>query len=256
MLQFIGTGKTSNPDLGSLGAFIKSPDGTGLVMFDCGIGVFDRLLRFDVLEGVTDIHVVITHFHPDRLASAKQLVDYMYEIDQCPKVTLYSSEIQTLWSVLREMEFHDRHYNDQRLDGDDMPKIITIPGYRIQIIPKRVSHDPDIPCYGYFINVYTDDDNRTRLAHMYYSGEAATIPQRVIHKLESGDLTALYQDVTTFDYPSNSHLTFRELHTLIPDVPELRAKVWCMNLDKFWTHDVVLSQYGFNTAKVEFAVKE
>lgn len=76
MLNFIGSGGAFHPERGNNSAFFEL--GTELFIFDVGGDVFDKLLKFGILEKKTRIHIFITHLHCDHVGGLGVLISYLY----------------------------------------------------------------------------------------------------------------------------------------------------------------------------------
>ena len=76
MLRFIGTGSAFHTRLGNNSAYIKEKD--RLLLIDCGGMVFHRLKESGLLEGITELYILITHPHPDQVGSLGDLLFYAY----------------------------------------------------------------------------------------------------------------------------------------------------------------------------------
>jgi hypothetical protein len=234
MLNFIGTGSALNPALGNNGAFIKSDNGKTLFMIDCGELTYERLIRFGVLEGVEEIHILITHFHSDHVGSLGTLVADMYYVKQPfePRVLIYTPRPTDLYGFFNACYVNPRFYNEIRLDGDWINNLHKIGDIgRLMIIPIWVPHvhpEMHMHCFAYYLQFI--DSTSSEL--IYYSGDSRIIPERVLKDFKDGDIDILYQDTSTLDYEDNVHLSLQKLNELIPHDHELRSKVRCMHLDK------------------------
>jgi ribonuclease BN (tRNA processing enzyme) len=248
MLNFIGIGSAFNTRLGNNGAFIKSVSGKKLFMIDCGEVTFDRLQRFGVLDGVEEVHVLLTHFHPDHIGSLGTLAFYMYYKEQPfqSRITIYTPENISLYQYLNATGVSSEYYYDKRLDGDGIRNLINFGEglERFFITPIRVQHDKNLVCYGYYIESLDLDTGKV----IYYSGDTKIIPQNVIDDLSSGTIHTMYQDTSTHDYEGNVHLSLKKLDELIPQTKNIRDKIYCMHLDKDWSA-VAAKDLGFSSVK-------
>ena len=59
MLNFLGTGSAFNTEKGNTSAFIKKDN--SLLLIDCGGTVFHRLQELNLLDGVENLYIVVTH---------------------------------------------------------------------------------------------------------------------------------------------------------------------------------------------------
>ena len=78
MLKFIGTGSAFNTKLGNTSAYIK--DNNTLLLIDCGELTFARILSLNLLDDVNEVHIAITHTHPDHIGSLGSLIFYCFFI--------------------------------------------------------------------------------------------------------------------------------------------------------------------------------
>ena len=77
-LKFLGRGSAFNIKDGNTAAYIK--DNNTLLLIDCGETVFKEIQRRNLLEGVSDINILITHLHSDHVGSLSSLLMYCYYI--------------------------------------------------------------------------------------------------------------------------------------------------------------------------------
>ena len=91
----------------------------------------------------------------------------------------------------------------------------------VSIEAVEVQHAGDMRCYGYKI--------KCENVCLYYSGDASDIPDIVLKDFLSGKIDDIYQDTSTIEGASASHLYYKRLEDLIPI--ELRKNVHCMHLD-------------------------
>ena len=78
MFNFIGIGSAFNTELGNTSAFVKRNN--SLLLIDCGGTVFHRLQELNIFEGLENLHIVITHTHPDHVGSLGEVIFYSYYI--------------------------------------------------------------------------------------------------------------------------------------------------------------------------------
>lgn len=248
MLSFIGTGSAFNTKLGNNGAYLKSPDGKTLFMIDCGELTFDRLQKYKVLDGVENLHVLITHFHPDHVGSLGSLVFYMYYKDtqQFPTVTIYTPDHQSVENLFKLVGVTNRMYNMSRLTlGNERNLVDFGEGIgRVFILPVRTEHDPKLKvCYGYRLE-FVDQKGKV----IYYSGDSSEIPPAMMRELISGRIDLFYQDTTSKDYEGNVHLSLNKLNAMIPYGEGIRTKIHCMHVDPDWD-ETFAAGFGFKTVQ-------
>lgn len=216
MLKFIGIGSAFNTQLGNTGAFIRKQ--RSVLLIDCGGTVFQRLQELDLLNDIEQLHIIITHTHPDHVGSLGDIIFYAYYILHMkpiiifpePKLLMQFLECVGVTTTMYELK------NDYELTPNDW----SFMGASLKLI--RVPHVDTIPAFAFILKL----DGKC----IYYSGDTNNVPGEIIEMLRNGELDTIYQDTSGLDYDGNVHLSFEKLVDLIP--PELRSKVYCMHHDQ------------------------
>lgn len=241
MLKFIGSGSAFNTKLGNNGAFIKSEDGKTLFMIDCGSATFSRLRKFGILDGVQEVYVLMTHFHPDHCGSLGDLIFHMCykQRPHKPGVRVITPDVEALIKYAEVVGLTGREFLVTELNNMNEYNC-SIEGIcdEMVIYPIRTIHDKNLKAYSYIIFFNSKI--------IYYSGDTNVIMPFVLEMIKSDDLVAFYQDTNTLDYPDNVHLSLKKLTEQIPE--EYRHKVWCMHLDELFDRDEYES-LGFNAVR-------
>ena len=232
MFNFIGIGSAFNTELGNTSAFVKRNN--SLLLIDCGGTVFHRLQELNIFEGLENLHIVITHTHPDHVGSLGEVIFYSYYILK-RKSTILFPEKELLERFLTSIGVSAEMYyliSSEIIDVKDT----GLGQFSIEFLP--VTHVDTIPAYGFLMKL----DEKL----LYYSGDANNISNKVINKIRSGEIYRAYQDTCGLDYEGNNHLSLRKLCDITP--PELRKIVYCMHLDKHITK-VEIKNNGFNVVE-------
>ncbi|GMA62668.1 MBL fold metallo-hydrolase [Alicyclobacillus fastidiosus] len=221
MFQFIGCGSAFHTKLGNNSAYLKN--GSHLFMIDCGSANFDRILRAQLLVGVDEIAVLVTHLHPDHVGSLGDLLFYSYySVPPAAQVTATVLTPKKLShdfrALMKLMGVTDKYYRHVEISGTYRPVGM---GDVTRIEPVPVQHSRGLTCFGYLLDVGGK--------HVYYSGDANMIPTDVLEALKSGELDYMYQDTSKADYAGNVHLSLRQLTEFVPQ--QVRGRVYCMHLD-------------------------
>lgn len=211
MLKFVGNGSAFNEKLGNNSAFILDRNNRELILIDCGSSVFHRLLELNLLEDIDKVNVIITHLHPDHVGSLGDLIFYNYYIKKIITQVYYPEDnivhLLTLMDVDREFYNHIKDMEFGILD------------YKIRAIAQV--HRGNQKAYGYLL----ENEDCT----VFFSGDSKTINEEILLMLKNEELDLLYQDISSFDFDGNPHLSIDKLLQLIP--MEKRHKVVCMHLD-------------------------
>ncbi|WP_459477388.1 MBL fold metallo-hydrolase [Clostridium saccharoperbutylacetonicum] len=233
MLSFIGIGSAFNTEKLNTSAFIKNDN--SLLLIDCGGTVFHKLQKLNLVDGIENLYIILTHTHPDHIGSLGEVIFYSYYILKhkptifFPKKELIEGFLISI-GVSAEMykinSFEEAEVNDEKLGELD-----------IEFMP--VSHVQTIPAYGFII--------RLNGKVFYYSGDSNDISKTILEKLKNGEISVIYQDTCGLDYEGNSHLSLRRLCEIIPQ--EFRNKVYCMHLDEH-IKEKEIQNNGFNVVKI------
>lgn len=231
MLNFLGLGSAFNTDLGNTSAYIKI--NTSLLLIDCGSTVFSKIHSLGLLDGISDIYVIITHTHSDHIGSLSDLIFYsQYILNQRP--TLFFPNRELLDVILRCMGVKSEFYNI--VDTDKA--LIENNGLNLEISFFTSSHVDTIPSYGIMLKIGD--------CTIFYSGDSNNISNFVLKSLEEGKIDYLYHDTCAVDYDGNPHLSLERLESYIK--PELRHKVYCMHIDSQFDKEKAKS-LGFNVVE-------
>lgn len=231
MIKFLGIGGAFNTKLGNNSGYIKSGD--SMLLIDCGGTVFSRLRELNLLEDVKNIHIVITHTHPDHVGSLGDLIFYCHYILKI-KPYIYFPEnnvlenLLTLIGVKSNMYTHSIATNNVVRDKNQMIFYIDF---------VKAKHTKTIPAYGFYLKI----DGKT----LYYSGDSNSISEIALEQLKNGEIDFFYQDVTSLDYIGSGHMFIGELYKVIPE--NFRGKVYCMHLNEDLIEEEILIK-GFSIA--------
>lgn len=240
MLKFIGSGSAFNTKLGNTSAYYK--EGTQLFLIDCGSSTFQKIKDSDLLDGVENIHVLITHSHSDHIGSLGDLVLYSYfSMGEMMKIktNIYSIGATDVKKILKLMGVTEEYYNyiptlhtlETKLKQFNDLSIIEL---------YRNKHVDELFSFGYVI--------RLNGKKIYYSGDTSDLDKYVLNSINRGEIDTSYIDTCKADYEGNVHLSLRKLDELI-DL-EVRNKVYCMHLDEGFDRKEA-EDLGFNVVRNE-----
>lgn len=232
-LGFLGIGSAFNTELGNTSAFLKKNN--SILLIDCGGTVFHRLQELNLLEGIKNLYIVITHTHPDHVGSLGDVIFYSYYILK-RKANIFFQSKELIERFLESIGVTTEMYNLNSLDRVDFndPQLGEV---TIKFSPG--SHVDTIPSYGFIM------EQNARM--FYYSGDSNNLSNKILEKLKNGQIYRIYQDTCGLDYEGNSHLSLKKLCELVPE--EFRRKVFCMHLDKNVTAEEIKDN-GFDVVNI------
>lgn len=230
MLRFLGNGSAFNTRRGNNCAYSKHQG--DVLLLDCGSDVFSRMQRLDFFVDMSNLYVVITHLHADHIGSLGDLIGYSFYI-LGKKIHILYPDSGALISLLGMMGIKEDLYHMY-----SHPEQYPLDFVRLEAIP--VEHTDSFQCFGYLL----EKDGIL----CYYSGDAKSIPDRILRLLWAGKLESVYQDTSKLDYPDNPHLSLNRLSDLVPEA--YRKRVHCMHLDREFDVQEAKS-LGFQIAEIE-----
>lgn len=233
MLNFIGRGSAFNTEMGNTSAFVKK--NSSLLLIDCGGTVFHRLQELNLLDGLENLYIIITHTHPDHVGSLGEVIFYSYYIlKHIPTIFFPNKELieNFLTNIGVSAEMYKLN-SIEIIDANDT----HLGKFSIEFLP--VSHVDKIPAYGFIM--------RLNEKSFYYSGDANNISVSIVNRIMSGEIDRVYQDTCGLDYLGNNHLSLKKLCSIVQ--PEFRNKIYCMHLDKHITNEEIRDK-GFNVIEV------
>jgi len=234
MLKFIGSGSAFNTNLGNTSAYIKKDD--KLLLIDCGELTFDGILKLNLMEGIKELHILITHTHSDHIGSLGSLILYSYYINGI-RPTIYLPDFH-FYKILGLMGVTSKHCY---LKDATFINKITIPSMNIKLEYVPTVHCKEMNSYSIFIN---KDDEKT----IFFSGDSYEINNIAFNFLEERKIDYFYQDTCKADYPDNVHLSLNKLVESVPK--QFRSKIYCMHLDNTFSKEEA-KQFGFNVVENE-----
>lgn len=175
-LHFLGRGSCYNTKEGSNSAFIKH--GSVLVLIDCGESTFADLMRLNersnILDGVLNVYVLITHFHSDHIGSLPSLIYYSTFVQKAD-ITLFTTDVETLSDIINKQLYLDMHEYDRVKAKLEYTLIkfykmftISMDGINLFVTPMKENHVE--MSTGYVIE-YIDPGNDDDACKIYYTGD-------------------------------------------------------------------------------------
>lgn len=229
MFTFIGVGSAFNTEYGNTSAWMKQD--THLLIIDCGGSVFERLMKRELLKGVSSVEIFLTHTHGDHVGSLGDLVLYCHFVLKI-KPTIHHPDSERIRSLLTLFGVPE-----EACSLEDKETFLLENWLEGRFV--RSEHVDTMTAYGILF----------RLPHQsgWYSGDSKEIPSEILEEFLQGEIDLFYQDTSGIDYPGSFHMSLNRLKDLIPE--SLRNKVICMHLDEAFTRKAA-EELGFRVAEI------
>ena len=242
-LKFIGTGSAFNTKLGNTSAYIK--ENNTLLLIDCGELTFDRILSLNLLSDVNEVHIAVTHTHPDHVGSLGSFIFYCYFIKKIKPI--FHSADNDFIRLLQYMGVTEEHC---KFEHNNANPNFAIESLNIRLIYIEENHVKELASFGILL---VNNPNELHREVIYYSGDSCDIKDDTIDALKTGQIDYLYQDTCKADYDGNVHVSLRKLAEVIPE--GLRSNVFIMHTDEGFDFDEA-KELGFNVAEIEGGPKQ
>jgi phosphoribosyl 1,2-cyclic phosphodiesterase len=216
-LIFLGRGSGFNPAEGSTAAFFI--ENKKLFLIDAGESVFRTLMEHNILDGICEINIFITHTHSDHSGSLGSLVLYCSMVKRLRPVIIAGDDaahLSGIKNILRIFGITDGMYEtaetsffDGRLSAFSKARYVP------------TVHCEELHSYGIEFD--------TPAGAVFYTGDIRS-GDPVRELVQSGrPIDKIYVDSYSNPVPSIHHLSLEELSVIIPE--ELRPRVYCMHIN-------------------------
>ncbi len=230
MLKFLGVGSCFNTKLGNTSAYYIEDD--KLTLFDCGESIFERIVNKDLLKGIKQVDIYITHLHSDHVGSLPSLIFYLHFIKGIKPTIWFPNEDIVKWLELGNVPEELYDY----MTAFDNKKYLYVVKQKHTIVKSA---------FGYVIKL---NDK-----WIYYSGDTSYFnlslkraPNGFYWVDKDIIISFIYHDVTR--YMNDAHAN---IHPLIKMFPEaVRKNVTLMHFDDEETIKIA-KDYGFQIASVD-----
>ena len=219
-LNFLGTGGAFNVSQKNNCAFHKEED--RLLLIDCGESIFEEIVKNNILEGIKDLDILVTHFHSDHVGSIGSLLFYTDMLGINTNVIFPNKDKMN--TLLELFGVTNCNYN--------LITPIEVDKYKIK--EYKAKHN-NMEAYSYLINI---DDKL-----IYFSGDTKSVPEEVVSLLKENKIDEFYQDIRVDSNPF--HMTVEELNRIIKE--EYRSKVNCMHYDE--SKKEIIEKSGYRLVK-------
>ena len=155
-LNFIGIGGAFYTELGCYAAYIKEED--KILFIDYGLDTFDKTIRYNLLNGINKIYVIITHMHGDHVGGLATFIQYAAIALNIKVKILDNSDTfsEKLIALLDIMAVDKSFYEIVKKEEFDFSFDVNL---------RKTKHTPMLECYSIIFSknnvktLYTGDSN-------------------------------------------------------------------------------------------------
>lgn len=230
-LKFLGRGSGYHSMEDNTAAYIKENE--TLLLIDCGETVFKKILSENLMDGVKQVHILITHMHSDHVGSLGGFIGFCY---WKYKITskVYFNEKDKIKLFLELLGLKE---NESFIIGDSNNNRIESLGLNIN--HKLTKHVKTLNTYSYILTFDVGNS-------IFYSGDTYETNIDIVEFLKNGNL--VYHDTCLYDSKDNVHTSLRKLSELVSE--DYRNQVYCMHIDGENFIEEAINQ-GFNVIDVK-----
>ncbi|MGL5352470.1 MAG: MBL fold metallo-hydrolase [Clostridium sp.] len=211
-LEFLGRGSGYHTKEENTAAYIKKDE--TLLLIDCGETVFKRILQNELVEGIKEVHVLITHMHSDHIGSLGGFIGFCYwKYNIVTKI--YFNEKEKLSIFLNCIGLQEGE--SFIIDNANNKQIKEL---GLKFSASITKHVKTINTYSYKLEFETGND-------IFYSGDTYETNIDLVPYLESGNI--VYHDTCLNDDDGNVHTSLRVLSEKVPN--KYRKQVYCIHID-------------------------
>lgn len=211
MLKFLGVGSCFNVKMGNTAAYYI--EGEKFTLIDCGESVFEKIVSEDLLEGIKQVDIYITHLHSDHVGSLPSFIFYLkFGFSIKPNIYFPNDEIV---QFLRLSNVSDEIYNFVKLENKQE---------NVHVVKQK--HTIVESAFGYIMKIGDK--------WIFYSGDANSYNlkwRRAFNGFYLEDknivVSHIYHDVTR--HLNDAHVNIWELAKQFPR--DIRKKVTLMHFD-------------------------
>lgn len=235
-LLFLGKGGSNNQLQGNTSAYFI--EDKSLFLIDCGENIFERILKQELLNGIDDVYLFITHTHSDHVGSIGSLLFHCYFVKKIklnivlPSNALHYNDVRELLRIYGANEDWYNIIEPNKLDN----KYNSFNSIEYM----STKHVEQLHCYGILFH--------TSSGIVYYSGDTKEI-DNIKELIKSGEkIDKIYIDCTTINNENNVHYYIGKANDEIDEA--IKDRVYCMHFNTSECIEVAKS-YGFKVVEIE-----
>lgn len=137
-IDFLGIGSAWNVEQDNTSAYIKK--GNKMILIDCGETIARKIIKENILEGIEEIYILISHIHSDHIGILGTLLFYSkYNKKIKDKIVLPDDQQY----VINSLKLVDISSEVEFVDSNTLEKVFKFKSFKI----LRTFQVKNLPCY-------------------------------------------------------------------------------------------------------------
>lgn len=137
-IDFLGIGSTWNVEQDNTSAYIKK--GNKMILIDCGETIARKIIKENILEGIEELYILISHTHSDHIGSLGTLLFYSKYNKKIKNKIVLPDDQQY---VINSLKLVDISSEVEFVDSNTLEKVFKFKSFKI----LRTFHVKNLPCY-------------------------------------------------------------------------------------------------------------
>lgn len=230
-IEFLGIGSAWNIKYDNTSAYIKKNN--KMILIDCGESIARKIIYDNILDGVDELYILLSHTHSDHVGSLGTLLFYSTYNKRIKNYIVLPNNIEYLNNLKEYLKLVDISSEVIFVDANTLKEIFEFKTFYI----LKATHVKTLPCYCF---VFEDEDNL-----IYYSADNSNI-EYIKHFLQYEN-AKIYTEITDNSKLSEEHLEL-ELLERATNVSQ-RKRIYLMHINESISEEKIKNK-GFNIPKI------
>ena len=149
-INFWGIGSAWNIEYDNTSAYIKKEN--KMILIDCGETIARKIIENNVLDGIDELYILISHTHLDHVGSLGTLLFYSKYNKKIQNKIILPNDPQYIANLKEYLKIVDISDEVDFTDSNILKQVFEFKSFNI----LRVTHVKSLPCYCF---VFEDDEN-------------------------------------------------------------------------------------------------
>ena len=260
VIDFLGIGSAWNVEQDNTSAYIKKDN--KMILIDCGETIARKIIKENILEGIDELYILISHTHSDHVGSLGTLLFYSTYNKKIKNNLVLPNNKEYINNLKAYLKLVDISSEVKFIDANTLKETFKFKTFHI----LKATHVKRLPCYCFMFEdeenliYYSADNSNIEYIKHFLSIENAKIyteicdnPKLNEEHLELGLLekaTSVLQRKRIYLMHINESLNEEELRNKGFNIPMIRKK------EKIMEEKIKLNKQGYEDYLKAIAEKE